>query len=139
MLDTLFLQILNMSFTASFVIAFVLLIRLVLQKTSKIFSYALWSVVLFRLVCPFSFESVFSILPTKANPVPTNIGFMQAPQIDTGIPIINDSINAILPEAAPVVSINPLQIWIFSGQILWLLGIAILLIYSLVTLYKLTR
>ena len=139
MLDKLFLQILNMSFTASFVIALVLLVRLLLKKSPKIFSYALWSVVLFRLICPFSFESVFSILPTKANPIPANIGFIQTPQIDTGIPIINDSINPILPEATPVASINPLQIWMFLGEILWLSGIVALLIYSLVTLYKLTK
>ena len=79
MLDKLFLQILNMSFTASFVIAFVLLIRLLLKKTPKIFSYALWSVVLFRLVCPFSFESIFSIFTITGRdtadirPFPTEI------------------------------------------------------------------
>lgn len=60
MLDALFLQILNMSFTASFVIVFVLLARILLKKSPKVLSYALWSVVLFRLVCPFSFESVLS-------------------------------------------------------------------------------
>ncbi|MEG2174699.1 MAG: M56 family metallopeptidase [Oscillospiraceae bacterium] len=60
MLDTLFLQILNMSFTARYVILFVLLARLILQKTPKIFSYALWSVVPFRLVCSCSFERSFS-------------------------------------------------------------------------------
>ena len=52
MLDALFLQILNMSFTASFVIIFVLLARILLKKSPKVLSYALWSVVLFRLVCP---------------------------------------------------------------------------------------
>ncbi|MGI5883266.1 MAG: M56 family metallopeptidase, partial [Dethiobacteria bacterium] len=48
-----------MSFTASFVILFILLARTFLQKLPKVFSYALWGVVLFRLVCPFSFGSVF--------------------------------------------------------------------------------
>ncbi len=63
MLEKIFLQILNMSFTASFVIIFVLIVRLLLKKSPKVLSYALWGVVLFRLICPFSFESVFSLLP----------------------------------------------------------------------------
>ncbi len=63
MLETVFLKLLNMSFTASIVIAFVLAVRIVLQKAPKVFSYLLWSVVLFRLISPFSFESIFSLLP----------------------------------------------------------------------------
>lgn len=49
-----------MSITASYVILFVLLARLLLKKVPKIFSYSLWAVVLFRLVCSFPFSSVFS-------------------------------------------------------------------------------
>ena len=58
-MDAIFLQVLNMSLTASYVILFVLGARLFLKKVPKVFSYALWSVVLFRLVCPFSFEGLF--------------------------------------------------------------------------------
>lgn len=63
-IDEMFLQILNMSFTGSYCILAVLLIRLLLKKQPKIFSYALWFIVLFRLVCPVSVESAFSVLPT---------------------------------------------------------------------------
>lgn len=130
MLDSLFLQILNMSYTASYVILFVLFVRLFLQKTPKIFSYILWSVVFFRLVCPFSFESMLSILPSKVNPIPSNIAFMQNPEIDTGIALLNNSINPILPKAHPAASINPLQIGLLIGEIIWLIGIIILLTYN---------
>lgn len=139
MLDTLFLQILNMSFTASFVILFVLLARLFLKRTPKIFSYALWSIVLFRLVCPFSFESVISLLPAKPNPIPSDIMYAPIPQINTGIPTINDSINNLLPPATPNASMNPMQGLIFIGRILWLAGIAILLVYSMISLLKLLK
>lgn len=139
MLEKLFLQILNMSFTASFVVAFVLIARLLLKKAPKIFSYILWSVVLFRLICPFSFESVLSLLPTKATPISQDIIYMQIPQIDTGITILNNAVNTILPAATPQSSVNPLQIWVFIGSLLWLLGIAVLLIYSLVTLFRLQK
>ena len=64
MLGKFFLQILNMSFTAGVIILAVMLIRLLLRKTPKIFSYCLWAVVLFRLICPISFSSPVSLLGT---------------------------------------------------------------------------
>ena len=66
-LHNIFLTIWNMSLTGSIIILFVLLARLALRKAPKAFSYALWSVVLFRLLCPVSVSSVFSVLNfTKA-------------------------------------------------------------------------
>ena len=139
MLEKIFLQILNMSFTASFVIIFVLIARLLLKKSPKVLSYALWGVVLFRLLCPFSFESMFSLLPVKSNPIPLNIVYEAIPTIDTGIPAINHTINQSLPAATPAASINPLQIWTFIGSAVWLMGMAILVIYSVFSLIKLQK
>lgn len=135
--EKVFLQILNMSFTASFVIVFVLIARLLLKKAPKALSYALWTVVLFRLICPFSFESMFSLLPAKSNPLSQNIMYEAVPRIDTGIPVINDAINASLPAATPYASVNPLQVWVFIGTVVWLLGIAVVLMYSIFSLLKL--
>lgn len=64
MLINIFAKVLNMSLTASFVIAVVLLARLLLRRSPKIFSYALWSVVLLRLLCPASFPSAVSLIPS---------------------------------------------------------------------------
>jgi beta-lactamase regulating signal transducer with metallopeptidase domain len=137
MLDNLFLQILNMSFTASIVILFVLGARLLLKKAPKIFSYALWSVVLFRLVCPFSFESLMSLLPNNPAPISDKILYEQTPQINTGITAIDNTVNATLPVPAFGASVNPMQIWMFIGEIIWLAGIAVLLLYSVVSLIQL--
>lgn len=137
MLEKIFLQILNMSFTASFAIIFVLFARLVLKRLPKALSYTLWAVVLFRLICPFSFESVFSLLPAKTNPISKDIIYAPFPAIDTGISAINHAVNSSLPAATPASSINPLQIWVFIGSMVWLLGIAVLLFYSIVSLLKL--
>lgn len=134
MLDKFFLEVLNMSFTGSIVILFVLLARLLLKKAPKIFSYALWSVVLFRLICPFSFESVFSLLPTKSNPIAQDIVYMQTPKIDTGVAIINNTVNDLLPAATPYASINPIQFWLFIGSMVWVMGIVFMLSYSLLSL-----
>ena len=57
-----FTIILNMSITASYVVIAVIFVRIFLRKAPKIFSYALWAVVLFRLVCPLSFTTAFSFL-----------------------------------------------------------------------------
>jgi Antirepressor regulating drug resistance, predicted signal transduction N-terminal membrane component len=139
MLDRLFLQILNMSFNASVVILFVLFVRILLKKAPKVFSYSLWSVVLFRLICPFSFESIFSLLPTKANPISQDIVYAPTPKIDTGVTVINNVINWSLPAAAPHASVNPLQVWVFLGEIVWLAGIVILLSYNIISLLKLQK
>lgn len=139
MLENLFLQVINMSFTGSFVVVFVLFARFLLKKAPKIFSYGLWSVVLFRLLCPFSFESVFSLIPVNTTPIPQNIVYMQTPQVNTGLNIINNSINTILPPATPYASINPLQIWVFFASMVWILGIFALITYSVFTLFNLKR
>jgi len=68
-MSKLFLTVLNMSLTASYVILFVIIVRLLLKKAPKFISYALWGVVAFRLIIPFSFESMFSLMPGNTNPV----------------------------------------------------------------------
>ena len=139
MVEKIFLQILNMSFTTSFVIILVLIARLLLKKSPKILSYALWGVVLFRLICPFSFESMFSLLPVKTNPIALDIVYETIPTVNTGIPAINHTVNRSLAAATPAASINPLQIWIFIASTVWLMGIAILVIYSILSLAKLQK
>lgn len=138
MMDNLFLQILNLSFAGSIAIAFVLILRLLLRKAPKIFSYALWVVVLFRLLCPFSFESAVSILPTQPAPIPMDIGMQLQPKVETGIPMLNEAVNTSLPAAEEAqalgASINPLQIWIGVGEFIWFCGAAALLLYSVVSL-----
>lgn len=68
-MESIFLGVLNMSITASAAILLVLIARLALRRVPRAYSYALWSVVLFRLLCPFSFSSVLSLLPVNARPI----------------------------------------------------------------------
>lgn len=140
MLDKLFLSVLNMSLVASYVIILVLLARLVFKKTPKIFSYALWGVVLLRLLCPLSFESALSLIPVAKQPIPQDIIYSQAPQISTGMAVIDNVINPILPIPTDIgASINPIQIWLFIGEIIWILGIVVMAIYSVISYRKLKR
>jgi len=130
-----------MSFTASYVILFVILVRLMLKKAPRVISYVLWGVVAFRLIIPSSFESMFSIMPrnTNAVPIPHDIIYQQNPQINSGIEVLDSFVNNSLP--APIIgaSVNPLQIYVEIGAYLWVLGIIALLVYSLVSILILKR
>lgn len=71
-MTAIFERVLNMSLTGSIVVAVVLLARLLLRRAPKIYSYMLWAVVLFRLLCPISLSAGLSVL--KPLPVTTTQG-----------------------------------------------------------------
>lgn len=152
-MEALFLKVINMSITAAYIIPAVIFIRFLLRRAPKKYSYLLWSVVLFRLICPVSFSAVFSIFQTKLfdmttaqrsggavlNFVPADIGYMETPSLTVGIPTMNSVISESLPAAAPYASFNPLQIWIFLGTVLWCAGTAVLLVCSIISYIRLER
>jgi len=138
-MDKLFLLILNMSLTGAFVIVTICLARLPLKKAPKIISYCLWTVAWFRLVIPFSIESMFSLIPFNAVTIPTDIAMQPVPYIDSGISAINNAVSGLLPAAAPVAGINPLQVWTAVGAYVWITGVAVLLTYSIISYYSLKR
>ncbi|WMJ77491.1 M56 family metallopeptidase [Sedimentibacter sp. MB35-C1] len=138
-MSELFLAILNMSITASYVIIFVILIRLAIQKAPKVISYALWVVVAFRLVIPFSFESVFSLLPQTAAPIPHDIIYQQKLLISSGILSVDTMVNEVLPSQVIGGSVNPMHIYIEIGAHIWMIGIITLLAYSLISIFRLKK
>ncbi len=140
-MSELFLSILNMSLKASYVILFVILVRLILKKAPKVISYALWGVAAFRLLIPFSFESMFSLMPrnTNAVPIPNDIIYQQSPQINSGIEVVDSFVSKSLPTPTIGASVNPLQIYVEIGAYIWILGIIALLVYSLVSILILKR
>jgi len=138
-MDQLFLQIINMSMTASYVILFVIALRLLLKRVPKIYSYTLWIIVLFRLVLPFSFTSVLSMIPMNTKAIPADIVFAPRPEIQSGITAIDRVVNSSLPAPVAGASVNPIQIWIGLGEFIWLVGILMVLVYSVLTTLKLTK
>ena len=137
----LFISVLNMSLTASYVILFVILCRLLLKKSPKIISYVLWGVAAFRLIIPFSFESLYSLLPQRINtlPIPHDIMYQQSPQFNSGIGIVDSFISKALPAPAVGDSVNPLQIYLEIGALIWVIGAVVLLIYSFVSIITLKK
>jgi len=137
----LFLTVLSMSLTASYAILFVMFVRLLLRKTPKALSYALWSVVAFRLTIPFSFESVFSLLPRNAGTVPIarDIIYQQSPQVASGVTAVDSFANTPLPSPAVEASASSGQIYAEIGACIWILGAVALFVYSLVSVLLLKR
>lgn len=133
-MEKIFLSVLNMSFTGAFVIVAVIFVRLPLKKAPKIVSYVMWTVVGFRLAFPFAIQSIFSLLPFKSAPIPQDIAMQAIPRINSGVTVIDNAVSAVLPAATPAVGANPLQIWIAIGSYIWILGIAAMLVYSVLSI-----
>jgi beta-lactamase regulating signal transducer with metallopeptidase domain len=129
-LDKIFLTILNMSLTGAFAIIVICLSRVLLKKAPKIISYCLWAVAGFRLVFPFTIESMFSLIPFKAQTIPPDIVTQHIPRIDSGVVIVDNIISGVPHAAATQNSVYPLQIWISIGVCLWFLGLVVMLIYG---------
>ena len=64
-MEKLFLTVLNLSVTASYLVVAVIVARWLLRKTPKSIVCYLWLLVGIRLICPFSVESAFSLLPKQ--------------------------------------------------------------------------
>lgn len=146
MLQQVFLHLLNMGGTASFVIVVVLAARLVLKKAPRIFSYLLWSTVLFRLVCPIRLESKLGIVPGRALIQLTGSAIHQEYQLVSGIfpidSLMNQPVNLISkPGIAENLGIQfiPMDLIVRLGAYLWLIGAAMMLLYSIFSLLKLRR
>ncbi|OMF99466.1 M56 family metallopeptidase [Paenibacillus sp. FSL R7-0337] len=145
----LWISILNMSITASYVAVAVMLARVLLRRAPKIFSYMLWSAVMIRLILPVSFTSSFSILklvgPAGSSGtgqlqfVPKNIGMQAQPAVDTGTASHGSLLNSLLPPAAPAASVNPVQIILWAGSMIWLTGAITLLLYSVFSYIRIMR
>ena len=136
-----FLKLLNMSITASWLILAVIMARLLLRKAPKWVPCVLWGLVAVRLICPFSLKSVFSLIPSSET-VPSSIALQNEPHINSGITIINEAVNPVITESfAPALDarINPLQVIIPIAAAVWIAGIVVMLAYALVSYLKLKK
>ena len=162
------LTVLNMSLTASIVIVFVLLARLLLNKAPKVFSYALWAVVLFRLLCPVSISSDFSLLgmldrsaapatqhTTIVEYIPQNAVVIPMQNITPSVPNTDSPANDHIAQA-PTTTVptspgidaadntapTPAELMYSATDIarmIWLSGIAAMFLYGAVSFFRLRR
>ena len=137
-----FLKLLNLSISASWLVLVVLALRLVLKRAPKWVNVLLWGMVALRLMLPFSIESALSLIPSAETLSPEVVRFDPAPTITSGVTIIDNAVNPSLSEsfaAAPLASVNPLYVWTYLAGWVWLIGLAAMLAYALVSYLRLRR
>ena len=137
-----FLKLLNLSISASWLVLVVLALRLVLKRAPKWVNVLLWGMVALRLMLPFSIESALSLIPSVETLSPEVVQFDPAPTITSGVTIIDNAVNPSLSEsfaAAPLASVNPLYVWTYLAGWVWLIGLAAMLAYALVSYLRLRR
>ena len=140
-MNELFLKIINMSISASWLVLAVLILRFVLKKAPKWINVLLWGIVAIRLICPFSFESTLSIIPS-AETIPLNICMDTTPTINSGISAINNAVNPIISQSnTPMAgaSVNLLQITIGIYEYIWIFGMIALALYTAISYWRLRR
>lgn len=140
-MDILFIKVLNMSLTASFLILVIFLIRLIFQRVPARFFCMLWGLAGLRLIFPWQWESSFSLMPSGKVVTP-EILLSQSPAIDSGITAVDSAVNPLLYQAfspSPGNSVNPLQIYSFAAAIVWLAGILVLAAAALFSYIRLRR
>ena len=140
-MTSVFLKIVNMSISAGWIVLAVLFLRLLLKKAPKWINVLLWGIVAVRLVCPFSIESVLSLIPS-AETVSPEIMTDQYPEINSGVPMINHVVNPVIGETLTpdvTASANPLQIIIPILTAVWLTGMAAMLVYTVISVWRVKR
>ena len=145
-LHTVFSAVLNMSITASNAILVILLARIMLKRAPKIFSYALWAVVLFRLLCPVSLPSQFSLMGLF--PTPTTeagrIEYVSLNKLNTERPAITidapaSELNQTTDNRAEVIASGSMDFLVSIVSIVWICGVVAMLLFHLLQLIQLRR
>ena len=145
-------RLLNMSLTASVTVVLVILLRFALKKAPKVISYALWGIVLFRLLFPISIGSSFSVFNLFETPtedsgfmtsvieyVPTDIVHTEYPSVVLPVPGVSDVINEALPQGEEQLRADPLEAPISFATYIWMAGVLVMGIYSAISYVQLRR
>ena len=159
-MEALFLKLVNMSITASWLVLAVIAVRLIFKKVPKWILCLLWGLVAFRLVCPISIESSLSLIP-DTEPLSQE----RAYAAETSKPArgdILDSEGNVIVERNPAANGDILDSegnvivgiqagirtypeteqthgWMYFLSRIWLIGFCVMLAYTAVSYYLLKR
>lgn len=140
-MSAVFLKLLNMSVTASWLILAILFVRFFLKKAPKWISCILWTLAAIRLSFPFSLKSTLSLIPNTET-IQSNIEMITRPALDSEITAIDEAANSVISNSvspAPLTSTNTLQIIFSALSIVWVVGMAVMLLYALISYITLKR
>ena len=141
-MDKIFLQLLNMSAAAGWLVLAVMVLRLFMKKAPRWLTCVLWGMVAVRLLCPFFLESPLSLIPSPRLLDPYEVRYGDHPAVTTGIPAVNGMVNPVLSETlspAAKAGANPLHVWITFAGVLWFLGFTALLLHSLISFLRIRK
>jgi len=136
----LFLDVLNTSVSAIWVVLGVVLARLLLKKAPRWMVCSLWALVALRLIFG-GIEAPFSLIPSSELIPPESL-FEQAPAIHSGVPIVDNTINPVYTESlrpAPGASVNPLQLWLAVFANIWVLGMIVMGLWAVISCHRVRR
>ncbi len=139
-MDTIFLQLLNMSICAGWLILAVIVLRQILRRAPKWIRCVLWAFVAVRLICPFSLQSMFSLIPSTRTLSYDDMAYTSAPEIHSGVAAIDNTLNPVIRQSFapdPAASINPLHVWTAVAGVVWLIGLLLLTCYALLSYIRL--
>lgn len=157
-MEDIFVKLVNMSITASWLVLAILAVRLVFRKAPKWIFCLLWGMVALRLLCPWSLESGLSLIPST-QPLKQDIVFTPPPQQARGEilnsmgsvvleqtltapargEILDADGNVVLEKDLNPNSADPEQIWLFVLSRVWGLGMGLMLLYALISYLLLYR
>ena len=140
-METVFLKLVNMSITAGWLALAVMAVRLLFRRMPRWITCLLWGLVALRLICPFTLESALSLIPS-AQPLPQEILYTARPEIHSGLAALDEVVNPMLEASLTPVepaSANPTQILSFVCSRIWVVGMGMMLLYTLVSFLLLKR
>ncbi len=149
-MESVFLAYLNSGVMACWTLLAVLLLRQLCKVCSRKIICFFWIPVAFRFLCPASLPSPVSFfnmlrstvqrdsyLVTMNQYVPGDIGMMEKPQISVGIGTVDGILSSVLPGAEPAYSVNPMQVWSTVAAYIWIVGMAVMLVWAVVRYFLL--
>lgn len=140
-MDAFMIKLFNMSINAIWLILAVIVMRFILKKAPKYINLIMWGLVGLRLVCPFTIESMLSLIPSEET-IPSDIAFVSSPSVDTGFNAVNEIINPAVSQFSEVpytMGYSPIDMLIRISFAVWVVGIAVMLLYSGVSYMILRR
>ena len=122
-MSALFLKLLDRSIDAAWLILAVVILRLVLKRAPRWTVCLLWALVTVRLICPFSLESAFSLLPAR-RALPSGLAAGQAPVA------VSDPVTTEITASAETAGADPVRTAVRAATAVWLSGVVVLLLYA---------
>ncbi len=133
------ITLINMSINAGWLVLAIILLRLLFRKAPKFIFVVMWALVGIRLIVPLSFESNLSLQPSGET-IPKEIIYSETPEIHSGIGIFNSTVNPVISETfAPTEDTMPVKNTLSAFAIVWLIGLGVMLIYSVISYLLIKR